>query len=273
MVLNKILKITRKATKPDFMSLSVFSVPSDDFFVPNLTVRETLRFSQLLVKQERNPELDAEVLHLQSSAFYILIPTLLRVMKELGDLLIKLGLDKVKNTLVGDPHKRGVSTGQKPHYHHKHGAVGILSCGEMQFSAQLPDESWYLGEARRLSIGMGLLMKPALIFLDEPTSGLDSRTFACLALDLLHCFSHRRLTLYALCRSRFERDEDVAFAGEKGRLRICYILDSKAFLCCCMQGHTVVCSVHQPRSNIFRLFDQLLILQQVLLHLRFMCYF
>ena len=56
------------------------------------------------------------------------------------DVLLMLGLDNVKNVLVGDAFTKGISGGQ----------------------------------ARRLSIGVEIINLPDLIFLDEPTTGLDS---------------------------------------------------------------------------------------------------
>ena len=77
-------------------------------------------------------------------------------------------------------------------------------------------------ERKRLCVGMQLLNRPQLLFLDEPTTGLDSVT----ALDLLH-------TLHALAHGR-SQDKAV----------------------------TVVCSIHQPQSKIFDLFDSIILLKR-----------
>lgn len=77
------------------------------------------------------------------------------------------------------------------------------------------------GERKRLCVGMQLLSRPQLLFLDEPTSGLDSVT----ALDLLK-------TLHKLGHGR---------PPEK--------------------AVTIVCSIHQPQSKIFNLFDSLILLK------------
>ena len=77
------------------------------------------------------------------------------------------------------------------------------------------------GERKRVCVGMQLLNRPQLLFLDEPTSGLDSVT----ALELLR-------TLHSLAHGR---------SPEK--------------------AVTVVCSIHQPQSKIFNLFDSLILLK------------
>ncbi|CAF0815149.1 unnamed protein product [Didymodactylos carnosus] len=78
------------------------------------------------------------------------------------------------------------------------------------------------GERKRLCVGMQLLSRPQLLFLDEPTSGLDSVT----ALDLLG-------TLHDLAHGKSQE-----------------------------KAVTVVCSIHQPQSKIFDLFDSVILLKQ-----------
>lgn len=58
------------------------------------------------------------------------------------DLLERLGLDKVRNTVIGNVLSRGISGGQ----------------------------------AKRVNIGIALVTQPKVLFADEPTSGLDSLT-------------------------------------------------------------------------------------------------
>ena len=77
------------------------------------------------------------------------------------------------------------------------------------------------GERKRLCVGMQLLNRPQLLFLDEPTSGLDSVT----ALDLLRTFN-------SLAHGKSQE-----------------------------KAVTIVCSIHQPQSKIFNLFDSLILLK------------
>ncbi|CAF1013506.1 unnamed protein product, partial [Adineta ricciae] len=76
-------------------------------------------------------------------------------------------------------------------------------------------------ERKRLCVSMQLLNRPQLLFLDEPTTGLDSVT----ALDLLH-------TLHAIAHGKSQE-----------------------------KAVTIVCSIHQPQSKIFNLFDSLTLLK------------
>ncbi|CAF4254602.1 unnamed protein product, partial [Adineta steineri] len=78
------------------------------------------------------------------------------------------------------------------------------------------------GERKRLCVGMQLLNRPQLLFLDEPTSGLDSVT----ALDLLQTF-------HSLAHGKTQE-----------------------------KAVTIVCSIHQPQSKIFNLFDSLILLKE-----------
>eukprot|EP01088_Endostelium_zonatum_P004077 TRINITY_DN1528_c0_g2_i3.p1 TRINITY_DN1528_c0_g2~~TRINITY_DN1528_c0_g2_i3.p1 ORF type:complete len:598 (-),score=116.75 TRINITY_DN1528_c0_g2_i3:57-1850(-) len=97
-------------------------VMQDDIFFPYLTVRETMIY--------------AAYLRLSSAI------TLKEKRQRVDDLIFKLGLERCKNTLVGDSLKKGISG----------------------------------GERKRLAIGVELLTNPKILFLDEPTSGLDSVT-------------------------------------------------------------------------------------------------
>ncbi|GAX22290.1 ATP-binding cassette, subfamily G (WHITE), member 2 [Fistulifera solaris] len=73
------------------------------------------------------------------------------------------------------------------------------------------------GERKRTSVGVELVVKPAMLFLDEPTSGLDS-------------FS---------------------------AVQLCQLLKKVARV-----GASVMFTIHQPSSRIFREFDQLILLNK-----------
>lgn len=62
--------------------------------------------------------------------------------RRVNEIIKNLGLEKCRNTWIGDTRIRGISGGEK----------------------------------KRTSIGLELLINPSIIFLDEPTTGLDSTT-------------------------------------------------------------------------------------------------
>ncbi|KAM3398496.1 ABC transporter G family member 15 isoform X1 [Capsicum galapagoense] len=85
--------------------------------------------------------------------------------------------------------------------------------------------NWHLrgisgGEKKRLSIALEIITQPQLLFLDEPTSGLDSAS-AYFVVQVL---------------------KNIACGGGGG------------------SGRTIICSIHQPSSEVFALFDDLLLL-------------
>ncbi|KAL4340480.1 hypothetical protein GQ457_08G020220 [Hibiscus cannabinus] len=95
-------------------------VPQDDIVHGNLTVEENLRFSARCRLSADLPKPD-KVLVIE------------RVIESLG-------LQAVRDSLVGTVEKRGISGGQK----------------------------------KRVNVGLEMVMEPSLLILDEPTTGLDS---------------------------------------------------------------------------------------------------
>eukprot|EP00897_Mesotaenium_endlicherianum_P001634 jgi/Mesen1/1499/ME000132S00440 len=97
-------------------------VAQDDLFAPTLTVRETLVYAALL-------RLPRQLTRKQK-------------VQRVDAIISDLGLDKSKNTIIGNHMIRGVSG----------------------------------GERKRVSVAHEILTDPSLLLLDEPTSGLDSTT-------------------------------------------------------------------------------------------------
>ncbi|KAG8647240.1 putative white-brown complex homolog protein 30 [Manihot esculenta] len=95
-------------------------VPQDDIVHGNLTVEENLRFSARCRLPDDMPKAD-KVLVIE------------RVIESLG-------LQAIRDSLVGTVEKRGISGGQR----------------------------------KRVNVGLEMVMEPSLLILDEPTSGLDS---------------------------------------------------------------------------------------------------
>ncbi|CAN0331964.1 unnamed protein product, partial [Hapterophycus canaliculatus] len=138
-------------------------VKQEDVFYSQLTVRETL----LMAARLRLPQ--SMSLHEKTAM--------------VDDLINKLGLSKVADTIVGDEKTRGISGGEK----------------------------------KRLSIACQLFGTPSIIFCDEPTTGLDS------------------------------------FQAERVMETLRQLAED---------GHTVICSIHQPRSSIYAMFDDVLLLSE-----------
>ncbi|KAG0611088.1 hypothetical protein M758_7G114400 [Ceratodon purpureus] len=97
-------------------------VMQDDLLNAHLTVEETLKYTTRL---KLEPSLTEE-----------------EVYSRVNHIIKQMGLDHVRDTVIGSPDKRGISG----------------------------------GERKRVCVGMELLTHPELLFLDEPTSGLDSVT-------------------------------------------------------------------------------------------------
>ena len=141
------------------MKLISAYVQQEDYFIGTLTVREVMQFHANLRMDKRVPQEQKQ--------------------KKVEDLISKLGLTKVADTLCGLPN----------------GAIRGISGGER----------------KRLSVATELLMDPPLLFIDEPTSGLDSF----MAESIVKLI--RKLSL---------------------------------------ANRTILCTIHQPTSEVFALFDR-----------------
>ncbi|EOY18706.1 White, putative isoform 1 [Theobroma cacao] len=107
-------------------------VPQDDIVHGNLTVEENLRFNAKC----RLPA------HLSKPDTVLVVERVIE----------SLGLQMVRNSLVGTVEKRGISGGQR----------------------------------KRVNVGLEMVMEPSLLILDEPTSGLDSASSQLLLRALRH---------------------------------------------------------------------------------------
>lgn len=94
--------------------------------------------------------------------------------------------------------------------------LGLVSCADTFVGGPLL-KGISGGERKRTSVGVELVVRPALVFLDEPTSGLDS-------------FS---------------------------AVQLCHVLKKVA-----NSGASVLFTIHQPSSEIFNSFDQLILLNK-----------
>lgn len=118
--------------------------------------------------------------------------------------------------------------------------LGILGIRDMRIGDS-SHRSISGGEKRRVSIACELVTSPSILFLDEPTSG-----------KLLFRFSEReRVKTERMLISAVGLDAYNAFN----------VIDSLVSLAR-NYNRTVIFTIHQPRSNIVALFDQLLLLAQ-----------
>lgn len=95
------------------------------------------------------------------------------------------------------------------------------------------------GEKRRVSIACQIITDPAILCADEPTSGLDSFT----AITVME--SLKRLCSSTLHNYSSKNDSNILTFPSIGRCPT-----------------TVICSIHQPRSDVFSLFDSILLLSK-----------
>ncbi|KAK7345545.1 hypothetical protein VNO77_16150 [Canavalia gladiata] len=140
-------------------------VPQDDIVHGNLTVEENLRFSARCRLSADMPKPD-KVLIVE------------RVIESLG-------LQAVRDSLVGTVEKRGISGGQR----------------------------------KRVNVGMEMVMEPSLLILDEPTTGLDSASSTL----LLKALRREALEGVNICMvlhqpsySLFRMFDDIVFLAKGG---------------------------------------------------------
>ncbi|KAK3252787.1 hypothetical protein CYMTET_37936 [Cymbomonas tetramitiformis] len=113
------LLFNNQPRSPYFKRLSAY-VMQDDVHMASLSVQETLWFASCFRMGEETTD---------------------EMRQERVDMLLKmLGIEHIRDSMVGDQTTRGISGGQR----------------------------------KRLSIGVEIVALPPIIFLDEPTSGLDS---------------------------------------------------------------------------------------------------
>lgn len=115
-IAGRILLNGREYKIADLKKMSGY-VMQDDLLNAHLTVEETLKYTTRL---KLEPSLTEE-----------------EVCSRVDEIIKQMGLDHVRNTVIGSPEKRGISG----------------------------------GERKRVCVGMELLTHPQLLFLDEPTSG------------------------------------------------------------------------------------------------------
>ena len=115
--------------------------------------------------------------------------TLLEEIKELADdVIVSLGLIRVRDRIVGDVRNRGISGGEK----------------------------------KRVSIGVELMGRPRVLFLDEPTSGLDASSSSLVMASLKSLAKDDGVTVVSVIHQPrkfiFELFSNVILLGFGGRV-------------------------------------------------------
>jgi ABC-type multidrug transport system ATPase subunit len=157
--------------KSEFDSIEPFKrivgfVPQEDIMHSELTVVEAIMFSSLLKNK-------SSVSH--SMRF-----------KMVDEVIAVLGLEKCRNSVIGDQETRGVSGGQR----------------------------------KRVSIALEIVANPSICFLDEPTSGLDSTTSIELINTLKKMTDAGMTIVMVIHQPRYEifnMIDDILFLGQNGR--------------------------------------------------------
>ncbi|KAK9684002.1 hypothetical protein RND81_10G179800 [Saponaria officinalis] len=142
-------------------------VPQDDIVHGNLTVEENLWFSARCRLPSHLPKADKVLI--------------------VERVIMNLGLQEVRDSLVGTVEERGISGGQR----------------------------------KRVNVGLEMVMEPSLLFLDEPTSGLDSSSSRL----LLRALKHEALAGVNICMvvhqpsyALFKMFDDLILLAKGGRM-------------------------------------------------------
>eukprot|EP00587_Corethron_hystrix_P006155 CAMPEP_0113302432 /NCGR_PEP_ID=MMETSP0010_2-20120614/3245_1 /TAXON_ID=216773 ORGANISM="Corethron hystrix, Strain 308" /NCGR_SAMPLE_ID=MMETSP0010_2 /ASSEMBLY_ACC=CAM_ASM_000155 /LENGTH=527 /DNA_ID=CAMNT_0000156217 /DNA_START=1562 /DNA_END=3142 /DNA_ORIENTATION=- /assembly_acc=CAM_ASM_000155 len=143
-------------------------VPQDDVVFGELTVRENFRYA---------------------GRFRLPVSTTLPEIKDFADdIIVNLGLVQVRNSIVGNVRRRGISGGEK----------------------------------KRVNIGLELMAKPKVLFLDEPTSGLDSSSSSRVMESLKNLVSRQGVTVVSVIHQPrkfiFDLFDNIILLGTGGRM-------------------------------------------------------
>lgn len=164
------IKLNGQVADLSDMSSVVGFVPQDDVMHANLTVYENLIYSAEL-RLPASTAADTRLSHV-------------------GDVIKTLGLNHVRDSVVGSAEARGISGGQK----------------------------------KRVNIGMELVAMPAVVFMDEPTSGLDGSATLQLAESLTELQKSGLLTICVIHQPRvavFNAFSHLLLLGAGGQTVYC----------------------------------------------------
>jgi len=124
---------------------------------------------------------------------------------------------------------------------------GLIASLNLDKCADTKIESISGGERKRLCIALECIVQPQLLLLDEPTSGLDSTTAVHVVKLLRELSSDTELAPLNEAKENSTPSDSGKIRSQKS-LRVHQV----------GRGVTVACTIHQPSSQIFNLFDDLL---------------
>lgn len=116
--------------------------------------------------------------------------------------------------------------------------LGLMGCTDTRIGPSDTEKTLSGGEKKRVSFASELLTKPPLLFCDEPTTGLGAY--------------HVSDNLEIIIINSIEMCADAYGAQQLVR-----ILQTLA-----RQGTTILCTIHQPSSQVFAMFHQVLFLAE-----------
>jgi len=162
------IKINGKAGRIEDHRNVVGFVPQDDIVYGELSVRENF---------------------LYAGRFRLPKGTSASEIAELADdVIVNLGLVKVRDSVVGDVRRRGISGGEK----------------------------------KRVNIGLELMSRPRILFLDEPTSGLDASSSSLVMQSLKNLVSDHGVTIASVIHQprKFIYDlfDNIILLGQGGKI-------------------------------------------------------
>ena len=152
--------------------------------------------------------------------------------RRVDNLISALGLRKVKNSMIGSPQG-------KRYVHSSHNWLNYKLNRYQNLGTHCRGIS--AGEKKRLSVASEIITNPSLLFADEPTSGLDS---------------YMAESIVKLLKKLARAGKHAMKVKNQSKMNPVY----HNFAIC--TGRTVITTIHQPSSEVYHMFDKLLLIRE-----------